>query len=124
LPSKSSALSDTLHEYNLLLTPLIRRQTLVFQGVRSKIALAFALVSRAFSLGMIVLATYLVLAFLYQHHPSLIKSLTRVDSIREIIEDVPPIEYLYWVAILLGVVTAYRLGIQLIKVLESPEEKK
>jgi ubiquinone biosynthesis protein len=116
--------SDTLHEYNLLLAPLIRRQTLVFQGVRSKIALAFALIARAFSLGIAMLATYLIFAFLHQHHPSLAKPITRVDRIREIIEDVPPIEYLYWVAILVGVFAAYRLGIQLIKVLESPEEKK
>src|SRR5262249_50144684 len=59
------AISDTLNEYNLLLAPVIRRQTLVFEGVRDKVALAFGLVSRAFSLGMAVLATYLILAFLY-----------------------------------------------------------
>jgi len=96
----------------------------VFQGVRSKIALAFALISRAFSLGMAFLAVYLVLAFLYQHHQSLAKPVARIDKLREIIEDVPPIEYLYWVGILVGVFTAYRLGIQLIKVLESSEEKQ
>jgi ubiquinone biosynthesis protein len=40
------AISDTLNEYNLLLAPVIRRQTLVFEVVRDKVALAFALVSR------------------------------------------------------------------------------
>jgi ubiquinone biosynthesis protein len=123
LRDMTHAVSETIQEYNLLLAPAIRRRTLMFQGVRTRIYHALALIVRAFSLGVVIAGIYVVFAFLYQHHSDydLIKYIVRIDLIREIIDDIPLIDRAWWVLILISTVVIYRLCRRLIKAFEGEE---
>jgi ubiquinone biosynthesis protein len=123
LRDMTRAVSETIQEYNLLLAPAIRQRTLMFQGVRTRIYHALAIIVRAFSLGVVVAGIYAVFATLYQHHLDydLIKYIVGIDLIGEIVDDIPFIDRAWWVLILISMVVIYHLCRRLIKAFEGEE---
>jgi ubiquinone biosynthesis protein len=112
-----------IEEYQRVLGPAIRRQTLAFQGTTSKVARAFAVVSRALS-WIVVLGTIGgIYVFLHQHHRQVVDDINDGEHAEAFLASVPAVPYILWIKVFLLVIIVMVMLRKTARVLDRTEYK-
>ncbi|OBQ27523.1 MAG: protein kinase [Aphanizomenon flos-aquae MDT14a] len=98
---------ETVDEYNTLILPKIREQTIPYDGSLNKFAISLAFVLRMFSYAILIGGVVLAYAFLFQHHFAIIQ-LIHNQLFDEIVKQIPPILYLEWIFIFIAMTMIFR----------------
>jgi|HubBroStandDraft_1064217.scaffolds.fasta_scaffold00649_5 ubiquinone biosynthesis protein len=95
----------TCEDYNMMLAPLLRKETLTFQAVASKSARIGASVVGLVQIGLIFGMLVLVYNFIAQRHAGLIEALP-VAILAPLRLDLPQFDEFWWVMMLLAAIIA------------------
>jgi ubiquinone biosynthesis protein len=101
---------------------ILRRRAQIFRGSTSKIAQFFAVLFSRGALIVLAALVYFVLAFLHQHHASLVPSFAE-RWLGEELEGFPPVTYAFWLMILFVVFNLY-LSLSVLKRSFSRKERE
>ena len=90
-----------------ILSDIIRRQAIVFQGVQSKLSYVLGIVMNVVRVALVAIGLYLLYDFLHDHHFGLIASFHDPDNwLGRAVASTPRTDYWIGVLILMGAVLA------------------
>jgi ubiquinone biosynthesis protein len=111
---------ETVDEYNTLILPKIRQQTIPYDGSINKFAISLAFVLRMLSYATLIGGFVLAYAFLFQHHFAIIK-LIHNQLLDEIVIQIPPILYMEWILIFIAMTMIFQTLSTCSDILEQKE---
>ncbi|MGD1700267.1 ABC1 kinase family protein [Dapis sp. BLCC M229] len=113
-------LSDTVSQYNDLILPQVRQQTVPFELTVNRSAMTLALILRTLSSVLLMGGFGTLYAFLYQQYFEIIQPIN-VEVVDEVVRQLPYIPYLEWVGILIAGGLTFRILLACVNILERKE---
>ncbi len=113
---------QTVQEYNFMLGPMLQDTALSYKQRMAKLAAIGATIMRFVRLGIIGLTGFFGYLFLYQHHFNLIE-LIHSEPLDSLVDDIPTVEYEWFLMLLVGLVVFVKLSRRIIRILETPDRR-
>ncbi|NEN90001.1 MAG: AarF/ABC1/UbiB kinase family protein [Okeania sp. SIO3H1] len=113
-------LSETFAEYNDLVLPQLRQDTIPFELTVNRFALTLALILRALSSVLLIGGFGTSYVFLYQQYFGIIQPIN-FEMVDEFVRQLPYIPYLEWVGILIAGGLTFRILLACANILERKE---
>ncbi|NES66686.1 MAG: AarF/ABC1/UbiB kinase family protein [Okeania sp. SIO2D1] len=113
-------LSNTISQYNDVVLPQLRQQTIPFELTVNRFALTFAVIFRTLSFVLLISGFGTLYVFLYQQYFEIIQPIN-VELVDELVRQLPYIPYLEWVGILIGGGFTFKILLVCVDILERKE---
>ncbi|NEQ41289.1 MAG: AarF/ABC1/UbiB kinase family protein [Okeania sp. SIO3I5] len=113
-------LSDTFNQYNDIILPQLRQQTIPFELTVNRSALTLATILRALSSVVLIGEFGTLYSFLYQQYFEIIQPIN-LEVVDEVVRQLPYIPYLEWIGIFIGGGLIFMVLLACINILERKE---